>query len=602
MLPPRPEKVNGRDRRRPATGRGAHNRHMAAMPMLSRAFTAPLLAAAALWLAGCASNPVTPAAPPARGLAVTAHPHATEAALRTLRQGGSAVDAAIAAQLVLGLVEPQSSGLGGGALALHWDATRRELTALDGLATAPSRAPAGLAIDLDGRRLDPAKVRRGGRSVGVPGTLPLLEALHREHGRLTWRELFTPAIALAEQGFEMPPYLHRVLSAPGAAQEHAEMAGLYFDDDGRVRPVGARLTNPAYARTLREIAALGGRGWLQAGGAREIARAATRGTPAGLVSEADLLAYRPVQRAPLCRVVLQQRLCTTGPASFGGVVVLQVLQMLEIAEPEASRWSLDDPAFVHRYVEAGRMAQADRQQWIGDPAFHDNPVDALLDRDYLARRVAAIDPARAMPPPTSGLAARKVSGLVPSREEATTTTSQLVVVDARGHVLSMTTTLNLNFGSRVMAAGFALNNAMTNFAPAPPAGRQHANQMAPGKRPLTSMMPTIVFDARGEPVIAGGSAGGGQIVDYVASSLIEMMAGGRTPAQALARGHVSTAVAGTVQLERGTDAAALAAPLRERGHRLELVEMNSGLGFARRTAAGWEGAADPRRDGSAAAP
>ena len=562
-----------------------------------------LLAALCLGLSACTLPPAAPRADaPATGLAVTAHPLATEAALKMLRAGGSAADAAVAAQMVLGLVEPQSSGPGGGTMVLHWDAAQRALTGLDGLAQAPRRATAGLSVDVDGRTLDPQRTRRGGRSVGVPGTLPLLQALHQRHGRLPWAALLEPARTLAEQGFPMSPYLRRVLSAPGAARDHAEMAALYFDAAGRVRPVGSRLTNPEYARTMAKLAAQGVPAWLQQGGARAIAQAAARGEPAGLLTEEEVKAYRPEPRAPLCRVVLRQQVCTLGPPSFGGVTVLQMLQLLEISEPDPAHWSLDNPAFVHRYLETGRLAQADRMRWIGDPAFHDNPVESLLDRDYLVRRAAMIDPARAMPAPAPGLPGRPMAALESSEPLAGTTTSQLVIIDARGDVLSMTTTLNLNFGSRVMAAGFTLNNAMTNFAPAPPPGKVYANQMAPGKRPVTSMMPTIVFDERGEPVIAGGSAGGGQIIDYVATSLIDLMARGRTPAQALARGHVSTAVAGQVQLERGTPAAAMAEALRARGHRVEVVEMTSGLGFAQRTAQGWTGAADPRRDGNAARP
>ena len=540
-------------------------------------------------------------------MVVTAHPLATRAALDMLAAGGAPIDAAIAAQMVLGLVEPQSSGIGGGALAMLWDAQRRELSSWDGLAAAPSRATPGLAVDVDGSKLDDTAAQRGGRSVGVPGTLALLETLHQRHGKLPWPSLFAPAIAPAEQGFAMPPYLHRVLSAPGAAADHAQMRALYVDERGKVLPVGATVRNAAYARTLRAVAELGAQGWLAAGAARAIVQAAQGGYRASLMNEADLLAYRAAQREPLCAPFLRWRVCMMGPSSYGGVAVLQMLQMLQDRvlvdssnRAAATAFDFDDPAFVHLYVEVGRLAQADRLRHVGDPAFVNVPTKELLSPAYLHQRALTIQ---------STHAARSVApGRLPARgidapaeaELASSNTSQIAIVDAHGNALSITTTINLNFGSRLMVDGFVLNNAMSNFAPAPAAGQTRANQMAPLRRPTSSMAPTMVFDAAGTPVVVGGSAGGGQIVDYIAQSLIEMLARDATPAQALARGHVSTAVAGSVQLERGSTAARLAPALTALGHKVEVTEMTSGLGFIKRVAPqAWIGAADPRRDGVA---
>ncbi len=549
-------------------------------------------------LASCALPPAQAPHTPSAGtpIAATAHPLATRAALAMLERGGSATDAAVAAQMVLGLVEPQSSGIGGGALAMHWDADKKQLSSLDGLAAAPARVTAGLTVDVDGSRLDTESMQRGGRSVGVPGALALLETLHQRHGRLPWATLFEPAITLAEGGFAMPRYLRDVLSAPGAARNHPDMAGLYFDAQGRVLPIGTLLRNPAYAKTLREIAALGPQGWLRQGGAREFVAAAQGGAKASLVTEADLQSYRVQPREPLCAPFKRYRVCAMAPSSFGGVVVLQMLQMLEQA---ATSYDFDDADFVHRYAEAGRLAQADRLRYVGDPNHVSVPTASLLAPAYLNQRAALIDAKRAMPDARAGAVGNATSGWLSDRAEHAATTSQIAIVDARGNALSITTTINLNFGSRLMAGGYVLNNAMTNFSDPPPPGQQQANQMAAAKRPVSSMAPTIVFDAHGVPVVVGGSAGGGQIVDYIAQSLIEMLAHGRTPAQALARGHVSTAVEGSVQLERGSSMAAHAQALRALGHRVDVVQMRSGLAFVKRSGDGWIGAADPRRDGSA---
>ena len=550
-------------------------------------------------------------------MVATAHPQATRAALAVLAQGGAAIDAAIAAQAVLGLVEPQSSGLGGGALAMHWDASRQALTSWDGLAAAPSRSTRGLTVDVDGRLLDSAASRHGGRSVGVPGALALLTSLHQRHGKLPWASLFASAITLADEGFALAPYLHSVLSGPNAARDHLEMRGLYFGAEGRVLPVGSIVRNPAYAKTLRSLASLGAQGWLRAGAAQDIVAASQRGYRASLMTEADVLAYQAEPREPLCAPFQRWRVCVMGPSSYGGVVVLQMLGMLGMLGPlqtmpiqrshslPSSSFNFDDAAFVHAFIEAGRLAQADRLLHLGDPAFVKAPLAALLDPAYLQTRAAGINITRRAESAQPGVPATQLPGVaVPEA-----TTSQIAIADSAGNALSITTTINLNFGSRLMVGGYVLNNAMTNFSPEPPPGQTRANQivanqmaanrMAPNKRPVTSMAPTMVFDERGQPVLVGGSAGGGQIVDYIAQALIDMLAQQRTPQQALARGHVSTAVPGTVQLERGTPVQGLAKVLTEMGHQPVVTEMTSGLAFIQRTPQGWIGAADPRRDGVA---
>ena len=611
--------------------------------MTRRCRQAVLIGAALVLLGACAlkqPSPVVPALPafagvpaapqsiavvPARQAVSTAHPLATQSAIRMLDQGGSAIDAAVAAQMVLGLVEPQSSGIGGGSLLLHWNARARQLTSHDGLAAAPARVTAGLTVDIDGSALRSADLQRGGRSVGVPGTLAVLQQVHAQQGKLPWQALFAPAIELAESGFPMPAYLHGILSLPQAAADHPDMLALYFGLDGRPHPVGTTVINPAYAATLRRIAARGPSAlWEQGAGAALIA-SVQRGYRASLMAESDLSAYQAVQRDPVCAPFLAYSVCMMAPPSFGGVVVLQVLQMLESRAPQVAtgtRFSFDDPEFLHVYAEAGRLAQADRLRHVGDPGFVQVPARALVSPDYVRERARLINADRMTrdvtagdglagplalpehiaapggPTPTRLLPHTAPAGLADAAEVADAT-SQLAIVDGAGNALSMTTTNNLNFGSRLMVDGFVLNNAMTNFSAAPRPGQSSPNRMQAGKRPVTSMAPTIVFDQAGEPVVVGGSAGGGQIVDYISASLVEMLANGRSPSQALAMGHVSTAVRGKLQLERGTGVALKASALTAKGHDVDVVPMTSGLGFLKRQGDHWLGAADPRRDGVA---
>lgn len=564
------------------------------------------LAAAAILLGACAVSPAVappgPArldAPPAPAMAVTAHPLATRAALDMLAKGGSPVDAAIAAQMVLGLVEPQSSGIGGGTLVMLWDARAKKLSSWDGLAAAPSRVTASLRTDTDGQLLPGGEtLSRSGRAVGVPGTLPVLRAVHARHGRLPWADLFAPAIAHAESGYALPKYMHDILAQPEGAANHAEWRSLYFDRDGRPLAVGTIVRNPAYAKTMRAIATQGPEAWLAGEGARAIVAAAQRGFRATLMTEQDVLDYRPAEREPVCAPFLTWRVCTMAPPSYGGIHVLQTLQMTAVRAN--GRFDFSDPAFVHLYAEAGKLAQADRRRFVGDPGFVPVPVATLADPGYSMVRALGIDLAKANANPQPGIPMTGLSALEPDASDPVTTTSQIAIADAAGNALSITTTINLNFGSRIAPeGGFVLNNALTNFSAAPKPGETIANQMAPRKRPVTSMSPTIVFDADARPVVVGGSAGGGPIVDYIASSLIEMLANGRTPGEALAAGHVTTAVAGKVQLEKGTAAEALAPGLAARGHDVQVVPLLSGLGFLKRTPAGWIGAADPRRDGVA---
>ena len=539
---------------------------------------------------------------PAQVAVTTAHPMATEAALKMLQQGGSAIDAAIAAQLMLGLVESQSSGLGGGAFLMHWDAAQKSLTSLDGLAISPQKTTASLTTDVDGSQLPYESMSRGGRSAGVPGTLPLLAKAHAKFGKLPWPALFVPAIEAASKGFPMPAYMHQILSVPTAAKDHPDMLALYFDDAQKVKPVGTLIANPDYAKTLQRIALKGPSAIWADGASTEFLAAAQKGYKPSLMTEEDLKSYPVEEREPLCGPYLRYRVCVMAPPSFGGVVVLQVLQML--AEKSNLGTDFNQPEFAHAFAEAGKLAQVDRRLYVSDPAFFKVPAKALVNPAYVKQRAALIQtntlPSYAPGQPEAMLA--EASGQSMAQAAAAPSsdaTSQLAVVDAQGNAVSMSTTNNLNFGSRILVQGYVLNNAMTNFITSPKPGEVAPNKMEPRKRPISSMVPTMVFDEAGQLVTLGGSGGGGQIVDYVAANLIRMLANQLSPFEALAQGHISTAIPNRVQLEKGTSAAQLADALLAKGQKVEIVDMKSGMGFLKRAGNGWIGSADPRRDGVA---
>ncbi|HEX3097559.1 MAG TPA: gamma-glutamyltransferase family protein [Usitatibacter sp.] len=531
-------------------------------------------------------------------IAQTANPMATRAALDMLDRGGNAVDAIVAAQMVLGLAEPQMSGIGGGTLIIYRDAATNRLETFDGLAAAPAHTTASLRTDVDGTLLSAEAVRHGGRSVAVPGTLPVLAEIHRRHGKLPWSALFEPAIALAERGFPIPEYLHRIIVLDDITPGKYPDLRMFFDASGEPLAIGTIVRNPEYAQTLRRIAARGIDGWLGDGGAERIVEAAHRGDLPTLMTPQDLRDYRPVERDPICAPFLAYRVCTVPPPSYGGVFLLQALQMLQARSD--GRYDLGDASFVHLYVETGKLARADRAAWVGDPAFGKVPTAGLVSPAYARERAASIDAGHANPSPRAGRPPGTAAMRNPNPELSMGGTSQLTVADATGNVVAMTTTINLGFGARLMVDGYVLNDALTNFSAAPKPGQSRANAMEPGKRPFTSMAPAIVLDKDGNVVAAGGSAGGGPIPDYLVQGWIDLLVHGMTPAEAVRQGHVSTATVGKVVVEKGTPAAQLADGLRARGHEVVIGPLLSGAGYIERAGGGWIGAADPRRGGNAA--
>jgi len=508
-----------------------------------------------------------------------AHPLAVDAGYDVLRRGGSALDAAIAVQMVLGLVEPESSGIGGGAFLLYWSESNKRLRSYDGRETAPAAARADRFLKKDNTPMDFVDAVVGGRSVGVPGVLRMLELAHARHGRLPWRELFQPAIAAAEEGFSLSPRLHAQLERdPFLPSDPA--ARRIFYEDGKAKPVGARIVNPQYAATLRAISTEGVDAFYRGEIARDIVRAVSSHAKPGDLTEQDLAGYRALEREPLCGPYRQWRVCSMAPPSAGGVAVLQILGILQRTTfARAPPLSADA---VHLFSEAGRLAYADRAKYLGDPAFQDVPVRRLLDPKYLDSRAKLVGE-------------RSMRTALPGDTEAAGT-SHISIVDAQGNVASMTTTIEATFGSRIMVRGFLLNNELTDFDFVPGG----ANEIAPGKRPRSSMAPAIVFATEGAVRLAVGSPGGPNIINYVAKSLVAMLDWG-FDAQAAAAAPNFGSRNGPTLLETGSFYEAMKGPLEARGHAVEANPLTSGVHAVERVPGGWRGGADPRREGRARA-
>lgn len=552
---------------------------------------------------------------------VTANPLASEAAASVLRQGGNAVDAAVAAQMMLALVEPQSSGLGGGAFLMHWDG--QVIDAWDGREVAPARANEKLFLQPDGRPMQFLEAVNGGRSVGVPGAVRMLEAVHRAHGRLPWARLFEPAIAQAEEGFVLSPRLAGLLnSSAGDALRRDPQARPYFfhADDGNAQPralaAGERLRNPALAEVLRRIAAGGSAALNEGPVADDIVRRVTThaGNP-GMISKGDLAGYEPRQRTAMCtRWRVWYEVCGFPPPSSGHITVMQILGMLDSLPdwPAPLEDGAPSPGFLHRYAEAARLAYADRARYVGDPAFTTAPDggwSSLLDSAYLSNRAALISDSHSMgiaePGHPGGGDGVSYSSQADQPEYGTT---HLAIVDADGHAVSMTTTVEAAFGSRIMSdggtglpGGFLLNNELTDFSFVPRGadGRPVANRVQPGKRPRSSMGPTLVFDSHSGArrlVLLLGSAGGASIIHYNAKALLAVLAWGLTPQQALDLPNFANDN-GVTRLERGRFPGATETALRARGQSVVDEDMASGSQALMRVEGGWLGGTDRRREG-----
>lgn len=534
-------------------------------------------------------------------MVVAANPLAVEAGLDVLRKGGSALDAAIAVQAVLGLVEPQSSGIGGGAFLVHYSAATGALDVYDGRETAPAGATPDMFLGPDGKPLDFFTAVKSGRSIGVPSVIAMLEMAHKQHGQKPWRELFVTAITQARNGFAVSPRLAQLIAMVQGMSPFGDDAAAYLAPGGVPLLPGQILKNEAYAQTLETIARDGAAAMREGPIAEAIIAAAQRGPLPGTLSPADLAAYQPRRLDAVCAIYrVDYTVCSAGPPSSGGIAVNAMLGMLQNFDLKAAG---PTAAGFHLFIEAQRLAYADRDLFVADDRFVSVPVAGLLDPDYLKARAALIAP--------DGVMAKVEAGMPPGAPkrgaDASVSrfgTTHFTVVDARGNVVSMTSTVESAFGSQRMAGGFFLNNQLTDFSfrPADDQGLAAANAAAAGKAPRSSMAPIIVFED-GRFLMTVGSPGGNAIPAYVAKVLIGVLDWGLTPAEAIALPNVVARRSPISVEDRESDA--LRAALTAMGHTLAEGGRaeNSGLHVILRGKDGvLSGAADPRREGVAASP
>jgi gamma-glutamyltranspeptidase / glutathione hydrolase len=536
-------------------------------------------------------------------MVAAANPLAVEAGLDVLRAGGSAVDAAVAVQAALGLVEPQSSGIGGGAFMLHYDAKTGDVMAYDGREIAPAGATERLFLDEDGKPLPFMTAVTSGRSQGVPGAVAMLHMAWQDHGKLEWARPWQPAIKLARDGFAVSPRFNSVATTLKRFGPPAPDAQAYlFGPDGNALPVGHIIKNPAYADTLTTIANQGPKGFYEGPLAAAIVARSAQAPLPGTLSLEDLKNYKPNRLEPICRPYRQRTVCGMGPPSSGGIGVMSTLGILSNFDMSAS--GATTPLGWHRLIEAQRLAYADRDVYVADDRYVAVPINGLLDATYLKSRASLISDNVAMTkveagnPPGSSRRGRDVTGGV-------TGTSHFVVVDNAGNVVSMTTTVESLYGSQRMVGGFFLNNQLTDFSFAivDAQGQPIANAPAAGKKPRSSMAPTLVFDKDGKFELAVGSPGGNAIIAYVAKAIVGMLDWNLSPNQAISLPNV-IARTSPVALERNRASPELIAGLESLGQKFRDGggAEGSGLHAVRVTPEGLVGGADPRREGVARRP
>lgn len=534
-----------------------------------------------------------------KAMVVAAHPLAAKAGEEILKQGGTALDAAFAVQAMLTLVEPQSSGLGGGLFLLYHDAKAGKLTTIDGREMAP------LATDpwVFTTRKIPLEFFQavvGGISVGVPGTFAAFMKAHQKFGKLSLEQIFAPTIKAAEEGFKVTKRLQESLKSLNYLKESPQMRRLFFQKDGKTPvAVGALLKNEDLARTLRLLSKSGRDGFYKGDIAQKIVTSVrTAHRRRGKMTMKDLADYKAKEREPLCGKYRDYKICSMGPPTSGGVAILQILGML--SHHHLAKLKPHSIEAIHLIAEASKIAFADRDQYLADPDFVDVPLNLLLDPEYLEQRAQQISPDSVLKNVEPG----KFEQLKVSYAKDTTpdwpSTTHFVVVDEQGNWLSTTSSIEFRFGSSLMAGGFLLNNELTDFSFVPEKkGRPVANAVAPGKRPRSSMSPIIVYDADNKPMLAVGSAGGSRIIGHVLKTIIAVLDWNQSIQEAISSPHYLCR-GKELELEKDTPIIALRRELIEMGHDVELTDQNSGLHGIEKTSSGYRGGVDPRREGKVA--
>ncbi|MCW8916466.1 MAG: gamma-glutamyltransferase [Magnetovibrio sp.] len=520
-----------------------------------------------------------------------ANPLAAQAGYDVLKEGGSAVDAMVATQMVLGLVEPQSSGLGGGAFLVYHDAKTGKPTTLDGRETAPMAATPDLFLKPDGTPMKFFDAVVGGRSVGTPGTVKLMYEAHQRYGKLDWVRLLQPAIDLATDGFKVSPRLAKLIAKDQKRlSTSATTRAYFFDQMGSPLPAGTVLKNPTYADTLRQIAKYGADAFYQGPIAQDIVTAVRGASNPGLLNLDDLANYQVIERSPTCMMYKDHRICGMGPPSSGGLTVGQILGMVQsfdLKKPTAQAF--------HIIAEASRLAFADRGLYMADDDFVIMP-EGLLNDNYLKHRARLINPDKAATDAQPGIPPwSQATALSPDNSIELPSTSHMSIIDADGNAVSLTTTIENGFGSRVMVRGFLLNNELTDFSFVPEKnGYLVANRLQPGKRPRSSMAPTIIYGPDDKLKMVVGSPGGSRIIGYVAQTIIGVLDWNMDVQDAISMPHVVKRF-GTLDIETGADD--LASELESFGHKVKVRDLNSGLHAIVRNDDAWVGGADPRREG-----
>jgi len=529
-------------------------------------------------------------------MVAAANPYASEAGFNILKQGGSAVDAAIAVQLVLTLVEPQSSGIGGGAFMLHWDKENQQLTTFDGRETAPAATTPDMFLDKNGRTMPWIKAVVGGHSVGVPGVLAGLKKAHDKYGKLPWNVLFKDAINLAENGFVVSPRLEKLVAMefnPGITK--LTTIKDYFFPNGKAIKSGQVLKNTKLAAVYRSLAKHGievfYQGWL----AKKIVNAVQHSTIApGRLTLADMKNYQARELPAVCGPYRQYKICGMAPPSSGGVAVIQILGQLE--NFNIAKLSMAEPEFTHLFTQSSRLAFADRNRYIADSHFVNVPTKGLVAPTYMAMRGELIDPNKDMGMADAGV---PHGALAQADDDAfeLPSTSHISIVDQNGNAISMTTSVEMGFGSAVMVEGFILNNQLTDFSLSPKRnGKWVANRLEPGKRPRSSMAPMMVFNQDDSLKLVIGSPGGSRIINYVAQTMIAMLDWQLDPQSAINLPKVTNRNKVTT-LEKGTDLIAIKPALEAKGHKVLVRDLNSGIQAVELVKGGLRGGADQRREG-----